>query len=75
MGESPSLASVVDTRIVEALGVKMDWPVAELRLTDDDRQVVLCYQGFLLGATLPLSSTGNAAALLDGNVQNVVRPT
>ena len=29
-------------RVVEALGVKMGWPVAELWLTDDDRQVILC---------------------------------
>jgi len=29
-------------RVVEALGVKMDWPVVELWLSDDDRHVVAC---------------------------------
>jgi PAS domain S-box-containing protein len=29
-------------RVVEALGVKMDWPVAELWLTDDERQLLTC---------------------------------
>ena len=29
-------------RVVEALGVKMDWPVTELWLADDDRQVLAC---------------------------------
>jgi len=29
-------------RVVEALGVTMGWPVAELWLTDDDRQVLVC---------------------------------
>ncbi|MGK5681663.1 ATP-binding protein [Actinoplanes sp. URMC 104] len=29
-------------RVVEALGVKMDWPVAELWLVDDERQLLIC---------------------------------
>ncbi|MEV6494738.1 GAF domain-containing sensor histidine kinase, partial [Actinoplanes sp. NPDC051633] len=30
------------SRVVEALGVKMGWPVAELWLIDDDRQLLVC---------------------------------
>lgn len=41
LSQAPS-SHIAAARIVEALGVKMDWPVAELWLTDDDRQVVLC---------------------------------
>ena len=29
-------------RVVDALGIKMGWPVAELWLVDDDRQMVVC---------------------------------
>jgi PAS domain S-box-containing protein len=29
-------------RVVEALGVKMDWPVTELWVVDDDRQLLTC---------------------------------
>ncbi len=41
LAEAPSSCAAA-TRVVEALGVKMDWPVAELWLADDDRQAVLC---------------------------------
>jgi two-component system, OmpR family, phosphate regulon sensor histidine kinase PhoR len=41
LAEAPS-SHIAAARVVEALGVKMDWPVAELWLTDEDRQVVLC---------------------------------
>ncbi len=35
-------SSAAAQRVVEALGVKMGWPVAELWLVDDDRQVLTC---------------------------------
>lgn len=41
LAEAPS-SHAAATRVVEALGVKMGWPVAELWLSDDDRQVLLC---------------------------------
>ena len=41
LAEAPS-SHAAAARVVEALGVKMDWPVAELWLSDDDQQVVVC---------------------------------
>jgi PAS domain S-box-containing protein len=41
MAEAGSSA-VAAQRVVEALGVKMGWPVAELWLVDDDRQILCC---------------------------------
>ena len=41
MAEAPSSRAAA-ARVVEAPGVKMDRPVAELWLSDDDRQVLLC---------------------------------
>jgi PAS domain S-box-containing protein len=41
LAEAPS-SSAAAARVVEALGVKMGWPVVELWLGDDDRQVMLC---------------------------------
>ncbi|GIF43951.1 ATP-binding protein [Actinoplanes xinjiangensis] len=35
-------SAVAAARVVEALGVKMGWPVAELWLADDDRQLLSC---------------------------------
>jgi PAS domain S-box-containing protein len=35
-------STVAAHRVVEALGVRMDWPVVELWLVDDDRQVLAC---------------------------------
>lgn len=35
-------SSAAAARIVEALGVKMGWPVVELWLSDDERQVLTC---------------------------------
>lgn len=35
-------STVAATRVAEALGVTMDWPVVELWLSDDDRQVLCC---------------------------------
>ncbi|MEU4619564.1 PAS domain-containing sensor histidine kinase [Actinoplanes sp. NPDC023801] len=37
-----SSSQAAATRVVEALGVKMDWPVTELWLADDERQVLAC---------------------------------
>ncbi|MBG0567996.1 sensor histidine kinase [Actinoplanes aureus] len=41
LAEADSSATAA-ARVVEALGVKMDWPVAELWLADDDRQLLTC---------------------------------
>ncbi len=37
-----SSSDAAAARVVEALGVKMGWPVAELWLADSDRQVLVC---------------------------------
>ncbi len=41
LAEAPS-SSAAAMRVVEALGVKMEWPVTELWLADDGRQVLTC---------------------------------
>jgi PAS domain S-box-containing protein len=41
LAQAPS-SNAAATRVVEALGMKMDWPVTELWLIDDDRQVLCC---------------------------------
>ncbi|MEU4625411.1 ATP-binding protein [Actinoplanes sp. NPDC023801] len=41
LAEADSSATAA-ARVVEALGVKMDWPVTELWLADDDRQLLTC---------------------------------
>ena len=59
LAQAPS-SHIAAARVVEALGVKMDWQVAELWLTDDDWQVVL-----LAPPGTPLQAAGWAVSPLD----------
>jgi PAS domain S-box-containing protein len=76
LAESES-SSAAARRVVDTLGVKLGWPVAELWLADDDRHVLVCTARYTeprreLG-TFALDELGPGAGL-PGRVHQQARP-